>query len=74
MALAAVLHPLRGGAMTPMKGTGALLLAALALGSGCDTTFGTLLLIDGAVTATTVATEAGPPADDHPAIEEIGGD
>ena len=58
-----------------VKGVALLLAATLSLGPGCGTTFGTVLLIDGAVTATTVATEAGSPVmDDRPETENPGND
>ena len=52
----------------------ALVVAALVLGPGCDTTFGTLTLIGSGVEAVTTVVKSGPPAEEEDAKPESGGE
>ena len=51
-----------------------LLAAALSLGPGCDTTFGTLTLIGSGVEAVTTVIKSGPPAEEENDEAQSGGD
>lgn len=48
--------------------------AALVLGPGCDTSFGTLTLIGSGVDAVTTVIESGPPSEEQNAKPEPGGE
>ena len=55
-----------------MKVAAALLAAALALGPGCDNTFGTLTLIDAGIQSGTAVVESGPTAEKDQAERDTG--